>query len=357
MHNVSKKLLDIFAKYPSYELMGNVKTKIEDYKIKNTHIITTVNDKIEQNCYVVSPYNGLIAYSKDELIKINSKPLRFICLVLIGAFEGILKSINIDKAQSLNNYMLSTNFFKKDFDDLDIKKLRQKAIIRYPKHSLLIRSINKMQNPKLYSKLLVDGWLPMVSRQVYIYHKSSKKHRDYKTDIKLLKDENYEFIKADSKEDFEIAEDLYNQLYLDKYSIHNIHFKAIYLQELALSGLLHLRLLKDVKHNRIVGVVGIMGEDEVMTVPIVGYEMSYDKKEALYRRLIIYAINYANTHKYFLNLSSGAPHFKTQRGAKPCLEYQFVYVGHLGFYKKLVWKALSLISIYFYAKILKGLKL
>jgi len=156
---------------------------------------------------------------------------------------------------------------------------------------------------------------------------------------------------------FEIAEDIYAQLYLIKYSQHNIHFKALYLKELQKQKLIHLRLLYDCVEDKYVGVIGLVGEGGVITAPIVGYDTNYDIKAALYRRVIAYGIEYAMQKNYLLNLSSGAPDFKTKRGAQAHLEYMFVNVKHLSLSKKIIWKVLSLIANYFYAPLLKRLKL
>lgn len=144
---------------------------------------------------------------------------------------------------------------------------------------------------------------------------------------------------------------------MEKYSIHNVQFKAIYLQELVKKELLHLRLLYDNQKNKYVAVVGLIGEDEVITAPIVGYDLSYDVKEALYRRVIAYILEYAKTNNYVLNLSSGASSFKLNRGAKANLEYMFVYTKHLPLFRRFIWKILSFISNNFYAVLLQRLKL
>ena len=119
------------------------------------------------------------------------------------------------------------------------------------------------KNPKLFEELKKDGWIAFVSRQVYIFDdfKRCQKHQNYRWDKKLLSDKRYEFKELDLDDFslFEKAEELYNELYLKKYSKHNVQFKAIYLQELVKKELLHLRLLYDNQENRYVAVVGIIG--------------------------------------------------------------------------------------------------
>ncbi len=362
MQNLSSKLFEIFSNVDSSKnLIANLDAKIIKYKVNNQEVFSTIVDEIKPNCYVVSANSMLIEYSKDELTKLDSKIVRTISYMLIKIFENILKIAQIDKLQTLNNYMLSTNFFSLDFENIDLKKLRDIALKDYSQHTLLIRSVNKTQNPKLFEELKKDGWIALVSRQVYIFDdfKRCEKHQNYKWDKKLLSDKRYEFRELDLDDFslFEKAEQLYNKLYLEKYSKHNVQFKAIYLQELVKKGLLHLRLLHDNQENKYVAVVGIIGEDALITAPIVGYDLSYDIKEALYRRVIAYILEYAKTNNYGLNLSSGASSFKLNRGAKANLEYMFVYSKHLPFFRRFIWKTLSFISNNFYAVLLQRLKL
>ena len=106
-----------------------------------------------------------------------------------------------------------------------------------------------------------------------------------------------------------------------------------------------------------VGVVGMTGEEDSVTVPILGYDMNYAQKEALYRRLTAFAIARAMEKNLLLNMSSGAAAFKRTRGAKATLEYMFVKVEHLPFMRRLGWKCIAFLSKYFYAPMLLRLKL
>ena len=359
--NYSKYIYKIFKKHEACELIAKLDTKFDFYKLDDEFIITTITDEVKPNSYVVSPYTAIINYSEDELVKIKSKIQKSFSFFLIRTFASFLRYTQIDKAQTLNNYLFSTNFFSKKWESLNIQKLEAKAIERYPKHGLILRSINRVQNPKLFDNLSQNGWLPIVSRQVYIFDDKKRWQKASNTiyDKKLLDSTRFKFFKVKESDmyAFEKAEKLYNSLYLDKYSQHNIQFKAKYLNALVQEKLLDLYLLKDTKTGNYVGVVGMTQEANVITVPIVGYDMSYTQKDALYRRLIIYAMSYAMEKECLLNLSSGAPTFKRLRGARAELEYMFVKVEHLSFRRRIGWKLIALLSKYFYAPLLIRLKL
>jgi hypothetical protein len=103
--------------------------------------------------------------------------------------------------------------------------------------------------------------------------------------------------------------------------------------------------------------VGIVGDGETLTAPIVGYDLECPSSDALYRRCIIYILQYADSRQTLLNLSSGAPDFKRNRGAVPEIEYMFVYVQHLSFFRRAVWYGLSKISLWVYPPVLQKYKL
>lgn len=359
--NYSRDIYELFIEYKPSSLIGRLKIKVDYYEIDGAFIITTVTDKVESNSYVASPYSLIIDYSKDELVKIESKIQKAFSYGLIKSFASFLHFSKLDKAQTINNYMLSTNFFSKKWEELDVELLEKKAKERYPDHAMIIRSVNKVQNAKLFANLKRNGWLPITSRQVYIFDSKERWEQCHnaKIDKKLLNSTRYFFhkIELENSEAFEEAERLYNLLYLKKYSQYNIHFKAKYLQLLVRRGLLNLYLLHDEVAQKKVGVVGMTLEDGVVTVPIVGYETSYPQKEALYRRLIAFTLEYAFEKEILLNLSSGASEFKKLRGARAELEYMMVKIDHLAFRQKIGWRLIAHLSQWFYTPLLKRLKL
>jgi len=356
MSDFSKRLYAIVKQHPSSTFIANLNTRIESYTLDDEPILTSVVDAIEANCYVASPYAMMITYAQEELTKIPSWIYRNSGWLLIQTFAFILRLARIDHIQILNNYLLSTNFFSPCWETkVNLSRLTHQALTRHPHHALLLRSLNKVQNPHLLKRLKRMGWIPLVSRQVYLFskwHNIQRKH-NVQMDQKLLASKRFVFVNAENEEAFNAACALYNCLYLDKYSIHNVQFTPLYLKQLVEQRLVHLRLLKDTLHERYVGVIGMMGEGGVMTAPIVGYETHYPQKNALYRRIIAYALWYAYEHAYLLNLSSGAAQFKTLRGGEPHLEYMMVYTHHLSLFRRVVWKALSLLSRYFYAPLLQ----
>ena len=359
---VSDELYHIFKDNSLNNLFYNIKTSIQSYQVDNIKTWATVNTEIiDNNCYSVSPYAFIINYANVEIIKIPNKTLRFFLKKFLYLLGYILRVVQIDKIQILNNYILSTNMFSDIWNTASVTKLREKAIKTYKYHTLAIRSLNIVQNHTLIENLYKDGWIPIVTRQIYIlnYKDIDMKKRNLRRDMRLLDSLKYEFISPDihNFEHFQKAEELYNELYIGKYTKENIQYTAQYMYTLYKQNILNLKLLKDKDQNIFVGVVGFIIENKAVTVPILGYSLKEPQKAALYRRCSVYPLNYAYKNNLLSNMSSGAPYFKENRGASPQIEYMFTYIKHLPFYRRLIWNILSLLSLKVYKPILQKNKL
>lgn len=348
-------MCDLIEKHGIEHLYQNVQADVSCIEVDGYPVITTTTTKIRSgNCYVVSPFAMIINYSRDELYKLKHRYLVPIVWCLTGFFSLVLWLVRIDKIHALNNILLSTNFFDRWWDGVNYEELTKKMVAAHPEYALVVRSLNHVQNKSIIGGLDAMGWLPIVTRQVYLMETFDTRKRDIVRDSELLRSTRYVFREPnlDLPEDLEKAKKLYDQLYLEKYTQENIQYTALYLKEMCRNEDLHLRLLCDTQNDAVVGMVGIIGNEEVLTAPMVGYDLSVPAAEALYRRCIMYIIDYAQKEKKVLNLSSGAPSFKINRGAVPVVEYMYVYARHLSVSSRLTWWMLSKISLYFYKPIL-----
>lgn len=359
---VGATLYALFTQVRPADFIANLNTVVFAYEVQGRLVLATRIDTRTKNCYVVSPCSLMIDFALEERAKLASKTLRVFSGLVISSISTFVTWARVDQIQTLNNYMLSTNFFPAGFEEVSfLRELTTQALQTLPQHAVAVRSVNARLNQELLLQLQGLGYTALVTRQVYIFDDFAlvQSRKNYKTDYKLLNCSRYVFEKPDLEDfaRFERAEVLYNQLYLHKYSEHNVQFKARYLQALVTSGLLHLRLLHDRERKTDVAVVGLIGENGVITAPLVGYDFSYDRQQGLYRRVIAYIINYADQKQVRLNLSSGASGFKRSRGAVAELEYMLVYTQHLPWYRRLVWRGLAWLSTNFYAKLLKKYQL
>lgn len=327
------------------------------YQQDNIVIPATSSHPLTNNCYVVSPLTLLTGCAKDEVPKIKARWLQKLSLGLIKGLMPVLKSARLDKVQTLNNQCLSTNMYSQQWYNLNIALLRKQAIQRYPDLPLVLRSLNEIQHQPIIHHLKQDNWVPLVTRQVYLHSdwQSFSFNRDLIKDFKLLNQPGWRFQPLTTPEEFARAHSLYNKLYLDKYSTNNIHFSVEYLQDATQRGL--LKLIGLFYQDQMLATLGMVIVDSQMTCPIFGYDTSKAQSMALYRRISAYSIKYAWDNQLQFNMSSGAPTFKTNRKAKACIEYSYVYIQHLPRFQRWVWRLTSWITTQFYQTLLTQLKL
>lgn len=366
-------MLNVQAELTSYQLNGNLFTATFINGVSKPPLFRPIfdfnkakNNRLpkQTNCFVISPYANLVNYATDELHKLPTAA-KYASQGLIKTFAALLRQVDIDKVQVLANTLMATNVVSQSFLNADINQLTQLATQALPEHTLMIRSLNESQHADYINKLKRAGWLPVVNRQVYLMTDWQKvgKRRDVKRDLKLLKEDNYQFIALQADSDlteFKTAETLYNQLYLHKYTPENVQFTGIYMQQMVQAKLLSLNLLLDKQLNRYVGMVATIDYEDTIIVPMVGYDTGLPQTHFLYRRLMIFAINQAKQRNCTLHLSAGAPQFKRHRGAVASIEYMMVYTKHLPNnmrVKKAVWYSLSQLSLRYYAPLLQKLAL
>jgi hypothetical protein len=132
--------------------------------------------------------------------------------------------------------------------------------------------------------------------------------------------------------------ELYNALYLTKYSLNNPMFNERFMRLALRRGNLRLVVLQ--KDGRIDAVLGYFCRNGVMTTPVFGYDTTLPQEVGLYRMLSVVLFHIARENRHLLNASSGAAEFKRNRGAVGVIEYSAVYDKHLPFHRRLCWSVL-----------------
>ena len=305
------------------------------------------------NSYVVSPLTLITGYAKDEIPKVQFSALRWLSYKLIKFVEKPLQLAGVGSVQTLNNQCLSTNMYSTQWANIDLPALRKQALQTSNEHALLLRSLNNQQHAAIIERCEKDAWLAIVTRQVYLHidWQAVVAGKDLKHDLKLLKQPQWQFKKLFLKSDIKRAKVLYDMLYLQKYSEHNIQFTLSYFINTVQAGLLSLYGL--FYQEKMLATVGMVIIENNMTCPILGYDTQQPRKLALYRRASAFTIDYAKRHDLHFNMSSGAPDFKRNRRAKACIEYSYVYCQHLSKPKQYTWKIFAWLTQHFYRAILE----
>ena len=312
---------------------------------------------IDDNCYAVTPLTLITGYAQEELPKINNMWVRRACYGLIKMLTPILKLARLNRVQTLNNQCLSTNMYSEEWQELNTESLRLQALRKEPTVPLQLRSLNNIQHGRIIERLNKEGWIALVTRQVYLHVSWDDfvVSRDFKRDLKLLEDQSWQYKELSTSEEFDKAKELYDMLYLKKYSQNNIRYTSRYMEQASKKGL--IKFIGIFHKGELLAFFGIVVVGNSMTCPMIGYETGKPRRLNLYRRISVYIISYAWHNKLQFNMSSGAPSFKRNRKARPCIECSYIYIQHLPLYQRAVWRLVTFLADRIYRPLLIRYKL
>ncbi|MBX2821936.1 MAG: hypothetical protein KTR29_19735 [Rhodothermaceae bacterium] len=344
----------------STELIANINTEALLLKTSQALFPVTINNEEYSNSYVCSPYTACVSYLQEEIEKLNNKPLEYLLSAISRSLGVLLKKARINKVVSVNNWMLSTNLYPA-WDGGGLQEMRQVLEQEFPDHAFMFRSLNRHTNARLIDVFLQNGFMIVPSRQVYVFDQklsSFIRRTNTKRDMKVLKKTKYEVVDHEylGQNDYSRMVELYNLLYLEKYSLHNPQLTeqcVAYWHRKKLFTMMGLRN----KEGILDGVIGFFEVNGVMSAPLVGYDTSVPRERALYRMLMALALRRANDEGKVLNMSSGAPDFKRVRGGEPFIEYSAVYIHHLSWPRQFVWKLTNFLLTHLGVPIMKAFKL
>mgnify|MGYP005666639161 CR=1 FL=1 len=331
-------------------LIDNVATELELTIIDNEAFLTSINSQSKQrpvNSYVVSPVTAFGHYALDEIRRLHRPWVTWPLKLLVLSCRSLFVSGRLDSVVNINNWLLSTNIYPATWQgDGGLAAVKTMAG-NHPDKAITFRSLNTHANSSLLANLLKQGFIGVPSRQVYIFDfrkDASVLHQRHnnRMDAKLLAKMPFKRCQAASfsEGDFKRAEYLYRDLYVNKYSELNPQYTAEWLKLGALQGWLELEGLRN-EQGELDGVVGWVVASDTVTAPIVGYDTSKPAKLGLYRLLTHLCLLRAANENKRLNFSSGAAHFKRLRGGEPAIEYSAIYIAHLPFWPRFVWRLLS----------------
>jgi hypothetical protein len=338
----AKKFLTPLIQEGSDKFVANVRTEMKVLKIDDWIFPITINDAEYDNCYVTSPYNQYITYAKEELHALPSRAARAALGAFISGFGHVLKLGQIGRVVMVNNWLLSTNLYPRIPEEGRLgllETLRDFLIERYPGHAILFRSVHEGTDA-----LNSAGFDLVPARQIYLWDPKDPgvwKNRSFQRDKKVLEDQDPEVLgsKDIHATDYQRIVDLYNGLYLQKYSIHNPHFTTRFVRLAHEEGILELKAIRE--NGVIDGVMGYFARNGMMTTPLFGYDITRPASRALYRKLMTLQSFEARDKGLLLHQSAGAASFKRARGALPHLEYNAVYCRHLPVRQVSAWKLLA----------------
>lgn len=342
----AKRFLVPFVQRQPSHYIHNVQAKYMAVSLDSIVLPISITETQYDNSYVCSPYTHYVSYAKQELVLLQNSLLRKGLSALLSGLGQFFKASQINKAVHVNNWLLSTNLYPELTPDQQ-RALHSFLTEQFPDYAIIYRSLNEANHGDLIQEFRRLNYKWVASRQIYLVHPSqsasvsSKPRKLLKKDYALIARHGYEILDHDQMSDQDISRilELYNALYLQKYSMYNPQFNEDFIALAIKNKILHLQALR--KNGRIDAVIGYFCRNGVMTTPLLGYDLSLPREIGLYRMLSALLFYIALDNGHLLNRSSGAAHFKRKRGAAAEVEYSAVYDRHLPFPRRLCWSFLQ----------------
>jgi hypothetical protein len=328
--------------------MSNVDTRVAVLRLDDLALPVTINEAEYANSYVCAPYNHYVDYARAELSTLGEPVAEAALGAALHAVGLGLRLAEINRVVHVNNWLLSTNLYP-PMSREQIRAITRMLVARYPHHAVVWRSVNTVQGPGLWDAFRDEGYGWVASRQLYyqwpaddaFYNHAQRKIM--RREAKLLAASPYEVLGPDAIEAAMLPrlKDLYDQLYLEKYSHHNPQFTLRFLETARVERTLGLRALRHRETGAIDGVAGYFVRNGTLTTPLFGYDLAVPQEAGLYRILTQLMVDEAKEHGWLLNMSSGAAGFKRSRGARPNIEYSMVWDHHLPGPRRAAWTLLA----------------
>jgi hypothetical protein len=327
--------------------IANIEAGVETIEAGDLTLPVTINDAAHENAWVCSPLTTYSRYAQEETRRVVPRALAAPLCGVIGVADRWLQRAGLDRAVSVNNWLISTNLYPAA-DGMDLDALGAACRLRWPRHAVWFRSLNFAQHADWLHALAAAGFDLIPTRQVYLFRdmqRSVTKHQNLRRDLQLLRTTQLTRVghAEFSDADFAQSEILYAQLYIDKYSRLNPRYTAAFLKAWHAAGLLEFAGFRD-DTGVLRAVVGMFGQGSLLSAPIVGYDTAWPISAGLYRLLMAHVFDTTLKREAVLNLSAGAAHFKRLRGGEPEIEYSVVLSRHLPVATRRVLRGIGMLT-------------
>jgi len=306
----------------------------------------TVSRELEDQSYIVSPYTHYITYGAEEIEKLDTpaleRPLRRVVAGLGRAFGRA----RFDRVVYVDNWLTSTTLhalLPRDAWRSLIDALRA----RFPDHAVVVRGVDRRTSAALREDLESLGARFVFSRRVLFQDPGDAlRHRDGRKDQRLLDralaDGSYRVIDLRELDDDGLSRvrDLYDLLYVEKWSRHNPQLTREYVIHAIRCGFLQGCALVS-REGPIDGAFAAWVRHGLYYVPILGYDTGLPRERGLYRMLAALSSADALSRGVLVHDSAGVSDFKQNRGAVPQLEHLAVFDRHLPRHRRAPWRALG----------------
>ncbi len=339
----TKSYLLPIIKEGAQHYIDNTDTEMIAIQVDDLVLPATINNTEYENSYVCSPYTLFVNCGLEKVESISNPLVKNISTFFLRLFQKTLQKGKINKIIFVNNWLFTTNLYPK-LSQEQIRTIICELKKRYPDHAIAFRSITQFDKTSCYDLLKNNKCALIASRPVFFLDTKSKapfKARMFKSDMKVLKESNYEVLdgKDLTTEDYTRLVELYQSLYIQKYSKYSPKLNVNFISLTIKKDILQIKVLK--KEGKIDAVMGYFAKNGVATSPIFGYDTTLPQELGLYRMISTVLTLEAREQGLLVNQSAGASQYKLLRRAHSDLEYTAVYHRHLPFHRRLSWTMLG----------------
>lgn len=314
-------------------------------KVGDVVLPISVTDFHPDNSFVCSPYSHYISYGGfEEVHRINNPLVETLLRQGLKPLAWYLRRNGFDRVVYVNNWLLSTNLYPALRVE-HIRALTDALPQWFPDRAVVFRSVDTRFNAHLYHTLVEDRYKMVLSRQIWAQVPNhALRTRDSRSDRKALQNTPYTIVSGNQFNDADLQRglELYNYLYLDKYSTYNPQFTSDFLRRCRDEGLLHIQALH--LDGQINGILGYFIRNGVMTTPLLGYDIHRPQKENLYRILSLLTLQAGIEHGITVHASAGVGKFKKNRGGISSIEYNAVFDHHLPPNRQRPWSLMKRVA-------------
>lgn len=325
----------------------NADTNVYVLRVDNKVMLpVTAGEFNPANSYVVSPYTHYITYGQEEFVNLKNPPAEALLRLLFKPIAAWFRRAAFDRAVLANNWLLSTNLYPAGLTEARVHAAVRNLANAFPDRAVIFRSVDRYANPELAAALVAAGAALIFSRNVYyqpVQRPEVQRKQQYRFDLKHLQRTPYTVLSADqlSAGDAERIVELYNDLYLRKYSLYNPQFTPDFIRLALAERLLTIKALA--LDGRIDAVLGYVARGRFLTPPLFGYDTALPKPLGLYRLLSTLTSLEALASGREVHFSAGVGPFKRLRGGQAAIEYNAVYTAHLPAGRRRPWRFLQML--------------
>lgn len=331
-HSQAARFIRGFLEAGTGRLVTNARSRVGLATYGQLRLPVTVEDGRYGDTYVASPHSAYVLYARDEIDILGLTGLaKTGAQMSLAALDRWLRALAINRTVHIDNWMFSTSLHGR-WDGTGLAAMRRAVTEAFPDHLPVVRCVDPWSCPALVSSLKSDGWSLLPSRQIWVtddlegrWHPRSHT----KSDRRAMRRSSLvvEELEVMSDADAGRLADLYAQLYLGRYSALNPAYTPAFVKHACDSGALRFRVARDAK-GVIMASAGMRVAGDLVTVPMLGYDTTRPKSEALYRIASLLSSEWAMERGYRHHGSSGAGEFKSNRGARGQIEYLAVHASH-----------------------------